>query len=127
MTLCTYHIREGGQVSLPLTPDVLRGAYAFLCTTEPFRRWNLPDEHDVRFLVSRDRETMGWYTADPHVIAVSSWFVGHSYTLLSIMAHEMIHLHQRETKMDNAAQHNAVFRKLAIKVCKIHGFDPKLF
>jgi hypothetical protein len=43
------------------------------------------------------------------------------------MAHEMIHLHQRVTGMENSAQHNAAFRKLAAHVCRLHGFDPKAF
>jgi hypothetical protein len=47
---------------------------------------------------------------------------------MAVMAHEMVHLHQRDVCMETpGAQHNAAFNKLAAKVCRLHGFDPKLF
>jgi predicted SprT family Zn-dependent metalloprotease len=46
--------------------------------------------------------------------------------LLSTMAHEMIHLYQDETGTARG-HHNPKFRKLAKRVCRIHGFDPESF
>jgi hypothetical protein len=42
------------------------------------------------------------------------------------MAHEIIHLYQDETGPARG-HHNPKFRKLAKRVCAIHGFDPESF
>jgi hypothetical protein len=40
----------------------------------------------------------------------------------------MIHLHQMRWKLETAnTEHNADFRKRAARVCRLHGFDPKVF
>jgi len=50
---------------------------------------------------------------------------------MMFMSHEMIHLHLEATGMESrsgdANTHNMAFRKLAARVCKLHGFDPKAF
>jgi hypothetical protein len=40
----------------------------------------------------------------------------------------MVHLHQRDIGTETpGVVHNYAFHKLAARVCKHHGFDPKLF
>ncbi len=120
-------------MSLPLTPEVLCGAYKFLALTAPFRAWNLPDPDLILFRVVRDPAIRGHYRAwsrakHAHEIAVSARTIGYTANLIATMAHEMIHLHQKVTCMETrGAEHNAAFHKLAARICKIHGFDPKLF
>lgn len=117
-------------MSLPLNPEILEQAYEYLRATPPFREWNLPEGEDVTFKVARDRTLQGWYRmeGDTHVIAVSSHLIGRTHSLIELMAHEMVHLHQRSANMETRdAQHNAAFLKLAERVARIHGFDPKLF
>lgn len=116
-------------MTLPLTPDILRAAYDFLSSTPPFARWNLPDGDDVRFIVSRDRALSGWHECDrkKHSIAISTVYVGHSTTLLAVMAHEMVHLHQVHSGMAAGGDHNRAFHKLGARVCRYHGFDPRMF
>lgn len=116
-------------MTLPLTPDMLAACYDFLCTTPPFNKWNLPDSEDVVFRVGRDPKLLGWYKLDDgrHVIGISETTIGHTFSLVMVMAHEMLHLHQKDTRIETRAQHNAAFRKLARVVCRFHGFDPKLF
>jgi hypothetical protein len=46
--------------------------------------------------------------------------------LIATMAHEMIHLYQDENGTARG-HHNAQFRRLAKRVCSIHGFDLKNF
>lgn len=113
-----------------LTSEVLEACYEFLKVTGPFRDWNLPDGEDVKFVVDRHHSTAGWYLCDggKHTIGISSKCVGHTVTLIQVMAHEMIHLFQRDSSMETkGAEHNAAFKKLAHKVCAVHGFDPKMF
>lgn len=117
-------------MTLPLSPETLRAAYDFLSTTPPFSKWNLPDSDDVAFKVIRDPSLRGYYIFEKnkHRIFVSSATIGHTASLVMLMAHEMIHLHERDVKIDRLdVEHSLAFRKLAAIVCKYHGFDPKLF
>jgi hypothetical protein len=120
-------------MTLPLTKEVLAAAYDYLASTEPFARWNMPDAEDILFSVVRSPSEFAHYTWDGkrHTIAVSSRAVGHTSTLLIVMSHEMIHLHLEATGMESKGgdrnTHNMAFRKLAARVCKVHGFDVKAF
>jgi hypothetical protein len=117
-------------MTLPLTAEILEACYEFLRTTPPFRSWHLPESEDVKFQIVRDRKTAGWHKMDnrKHIIGISRGAIGRTHSLVEVMAHEMCHAHQRETNMETKnAEHNAAFKKLAERVCKIHGFDPLLF
>ena len=59
-------------------------------------------------------------------IAISAGLVNSTDVLISTMAHEMIHLYQDETGTARG-HHNPKFRKLAKRVCAIHGFDLESF
>lgn len=114
-------------MSLRLTPEVLEAAYSFLLTTPPFRTWKLPPADEVEFHVVRDPTMYGDCVIDGEtpVIRVSERKNGHVQTLLATLAHELVHL--RQFQLDDSANHNALFHKLARKVCLHHGFDPKSF
>lgn len=114
-------------VTLKLNPEILRCAYDYLNATEPFVRWNLPDSEDVTFRVAKTRAAHGWHIASRrgHTIAISSGSTGHTTSLMATMAHELIHVHQSANGLP--LNHGAAFKKLAAKVCRCHGFDPKTF
>ena len=115
-------------MTLKLTPEVLRGAYTYLTETEPFCKWNLPDPEEMFFKVDRHQSRYGCAVGDEkghHMICVSSVFVGQTLSLMETVAHEMVHIHQAQAKM--TMDHGLAFRKFAAHVCKVHGFDPKLF
>lgn len=117
-------------MTLPLHPEILAGAYDYLKTTPPFNRWNLPESEDVLFIVTRSKKVMGTHSTQNgrHVIEVSRFKVGYTGTLMALMAHEIIHLHQNAVGMETkGVEHNAAFDKLAKHVCKYHGFDPHEF
>jgi hypothetical protein len=113
---------------LVLTPEILRAAYDYLNAIPPISKWNLPDSEDIRFQVSRDKKTWGWDTFDPgcnkHCIAVSCRWVGHTHSLLLVMAHEIIHVHQRQLGL--SVSHAKSFHKFALQIANVHGFDPRL-
>lgn len=113
-----------------LSVESLRAAYEYLASTPPFIRWNLPDGHDVVFRVVKSTVDYGWYDRDRagrHVIAVSRRSVGGSDSLMRTIAHEAIHLHQADVKMETSAEHNAAFWRLAAQVCRAHGWNVKEF
>jgi hypothetical protein len=117
-------------MGLVFTRDTLRSTYAFLCETPPFSRWNLPDADDVDFQVARSKAHYGWHTFDgrKHAIAISSATVRCTATLVTTMAHEMIHVHERQARACKpGVQHTAAFKKWAAQVCRAHGFEIKGF
>ncbi len=118
-------------MTLPLNKEMLAAAYDYLRTTPPFAKWNLPEGEDVMFAVVRDPAVRGWYRLDEksrHSIGISTRCIGRTDSLLVTMAHEMVHLFQRDARIESPrAEHNAAFNKLAERVCKRHGWDPLLF
>ena len=117
-------------MTLPLTPEVLGAAYDFLRTTEPFRRWNLPESEDVQFRVVRDFATRGFYRRDQKdrpSISISSNCNGHTDSLIGTMAHEMVHLHEDVNCLETKGEHSRAWHKYADRVCAVHGFDRKMF
>jgi len=118
-------------MTLRLTPEMLATAYEFLRASAPFRAWRLPESDDVEFHVIGARDRRGHYCSGDgvlHRIAISAANVGHSETLIRTIAHEMVHLHQREQRLETPnTEHNAEFWHLARLVCIHHGFDPRAF
>jgi hypothetical protein len=116
-------------MTLRLNKEMLAACYDFVVACPPFDRWNLPPSEDVVFKVIRSNTTRGWYTFKNgrHTIAISQNCVGHTISLLSVMMHEVLHLHQKHNCLETSAMHNAAFQKDALRICKIHGFDPALF
>lgn len=116
-------------MSLPLTTEILKATYDLLNVLPPFNKWNLPDGEDIKFRVIKNPALFGWheYAYGKHTIAVSIKTNGYIATLLSTMAHEMIHVHERHAKACGKGQHSAAFKKWADEVCRFHGFDPKAF
>ena len=114
-------------MTLPLTPDLLRASYDFLRETPPFKRWGLPPGESVTFKVTRSVKTQGDHLLHDgkHTIRASSRKVGHTASLVALMAHEMVHVVcDREGVR---SEHGAPFRKRAAAVCRYHGFDPAEF
>lgn len=120
-------------MTLPLTKEMLSASYGYLKETPPFVKWNLPEPEEVEFKVSRRTNEFGRYqlVGGKHTISISAVAIGHTSTLMSVMSHEIIHLHLEESDMESRSgslnTHNAAFRILAAQVCKVHGFDPKAF
>jgi len=120
---------------LTLTPEMLEGAYEYLRVSPPFCSWGLPHADQVMFRVLGAKDRFGHFRGRHRKaegdegfseIAISAGLVKSTDLLISTMAHEMIHLYQDETGTARG-HHNPKFRKLAKRVCTIHGFDPESF
>src|SRR5437868_467430 len=114
---------------LVLDASALARIYDYLRATQPFSRWRLPEPELVNFKVARSRVWQGQCYAQRgrYGIDISTALVGHSATLLTVMAHEMVHLAQKVAKTESNGGHNAEFQRLAAQVCRIHGFDHRTF
>jgi len=120
-----------GRAALHLDREILAGVYDSLRVCPPFRGWRLPPAASIRFVVSKKKDREGEYTriigTQTHFISISSARISHFDSLAIVMAHEMIHLHQAIAKLETRGEHNADFRRRAVRVCKVLGFDPRLF
>lgn len=119
-------------MTLRLTPQVLELSYELLRATPPFNKWNLPDADGVEFHVV----TFGGKAYGDHLhqangtprIRICTKMCGRMSALVATMAHEMTHLHQRQTDGSKvSAPHGPKFKALAKRVCAAHGFDIKTF
>ncbi len=128
---------ERAQTQVPgrlhLTPEALENAYEYLRATPPFRRMNLPHADELMFRVMGARDRFGHFkgrikdNSDLNEIGLSQAKVRSTDVLMATMAHEMIHLYQHEKGRCTRGVHNAQFRHIAARVCRIHGFDPETF
>jgi hypothetical protein len=119
-------------MTLPLTPEILAANYEFLRVTPPFRRYKLPPSSEIIFRVVRDPAKRGHYRRDRYnrpEIVVSSRVIGHTHNLTEVMAHEMGHaIEDLVLGVYPKCEHTTWFRRnFTPRVCKFHGFDPKLF
>lgn len=115
-------------MTLSLTKETLRTCYDFLCETSPFSKWNLPDSDDVEFKVARAKDHYGWHYYDDrnrrHTIAISGATVNTMNFLISVMAHEMIHVHERQVgAVREDVQHTAAFWRWAAQVSRSLGME----
>lgn len=106
---------------------MLAAGYDFLRTTEPFKGWKLPESDEIGFAVIRDPNCYANFNVVDGMptIRVSSACVGHTATLLAKLAHELCHLRQHLTK--DKSVHGAAFKRMATRICRVHGFDLKTF
>lgn len=119
-------------MSLPITPARLAATYACLRAFPPFNRLSLPPADHIVFKVTRSPKEHGHYNryvgTDRHWIAISSRSWAHFDTLVWVVGHEMIHLHQGITKTETPnTEHNAAFHRIARRACRQFGWDLRVF
>lgn len=110
---------------------MLPALYEYLRATRPFRGWALPPADEVGFGIIRMANCRGDYDkhrgSRPHFIRLSDRFISFTAGATAVMAHEMVHLALAVNNAPDWAEHGASFSRLAKRVCKLHGFDPKEF
>lgn len=116
-------------MTLRLSAELLAAGYDYLRTTDPFIGWKLPKSGRIKFAVIKDPRRFADFGVENGVptIRVSTARNGHTNTLLSTVAHEMIHAHQYLKGLETKGEHNADFKRRAARVCSAHGFDLKTF
>jgi hypothetical protein len=111
-----------------ITPELVAATYDMLCQTAPFKGWGLPPSDDVRITVMRTREFYADCSRNEkgeYHLRVSQVKQRSLFFLIMTVAHEMVHI--REAQTGGNPSHGAAFRKLAMQVCRTHGFDPGAF
>jgi hypothetical protein len=113
---------------MKLTSEVVKNLYASLYCCYPFTKWKMPLPEEIEFVVTSDPETMGTYLLDTggdyeHTITISSARCGHYYTVITTLAHEMIHMSFFRQKGDKWMQHGKPFRTRCLMVAHELGLD----
>lgn len=117
---------------LHLTPAMLVASYELLRVTPPFRGWKLPHSDDVEFCIISTVGVRGTFhltkKTKKKVISISRGCVSRLPTLISTMAHEMVHLHEDTAhRARGDVMHGARFKRLAARVCYFHGWEETMF
>jgi hypothetical protein len=113
---------------LDITPEQCAAVYDMLRTMPPFNTAKLPESDAIEWRCTHRQDIHGEFVEyDPHIITISTAKTGPLSTLISTVAHEMVHLWQTIDNTRNKAQHNADWYCKARKVCKSLGLDPKAF
>jgi hypothetical protein len=112
-----------------LNSEVVKHLYASLYCCYPFTKWKMPLPDEIEFIVTPDPEVMGTYLYDTgedyeHTITISSGRCGHYYTMLTTLAHEMVHMSFHWQEGNKWTQHGKAFRTRCKIVANELGFDP---
>lgn len=112
---------------MKITPRILECIYLMLASTEVFAKWDMPPSELIKFEIVDDYSVMATYQYDesekyPHVISISKARCGHLSTLISSMAHEMVHCSRWES--GKWTLHDSVFKSRKMKVARSLGIDP---
>lgn len=115
-----------------IMPEQCAAVYDCLLHFPPFKAMRLPPADEVEFKVTNELSRQGYCTinvgrADGHEIGVSNRWVGEYASLVQLVAHEMIHMHQWVRRTDTSSMHNAEYRKIAKDVCRKFQWDYKQF
>lgn len=118
-------------MSLHLTPRILEATYELLRVMPPFNKWSLPDADGVEFHVVVFGNAYGDHLAQSNGIPrirICAKKCRKTADLVSTMAHEMTHLHQRRTDgRRESLPHGPKFKRLARAVCAAHGYELTTF
>jgi len=111
-----------------LTAEVVKHLYSSLYCCYPFTKWKMPLPEEIDFVVTSDPELMGTYLYDTgedyeHTITISSGRCGHYYTMLTTLAHEMVHMSFHRQKGDKWMLHGKQFRSRCLMVANELGLD----
>ena len=114
---------------LHMTPEIVEAAYELLRTTPPFKGWKLPEADDIEFHVCRIKGAQAdhEYTHGRHVLRINALKHATLASLLSTLAHEMIHIREVNLRLRLDVAHGKAFHRMADSVCRHHGFDRGQF
>lgn len=106
-----------------LSADAVVAAYSFLRATRPFNRWRLPDADEIVFTVTGSKVHYGAANWSKRSLWVSGRLIGHTDTLLRVLAHEMAHF--RADAQGETAVHGRLWHRAVRSICREHGWDAK--
>lgn len=113
-----------------VSPRKMAAAYELLRNLQPFSRWKLPPASEVRFGITRAKDTYGICQRVNGRHRIWAKRRMSMMKFLETMAHEMCHMREDAIVPQYSGRtyrHGEDFKKLAEQVCKALGFNPSTF
>jgi len=108
-----------------ITDQSIKDTYSMLRRLPPFNQWNLPPAYKIKFKVIPDFKFMGEMHMKPYKMLIGTKHQEHFVTLVTTVAHEMIHLALYLEGVPSYNVHGRKFKEKAHQVGALYGFDRK--
>lgn len=112
-------------MSAIITDQSVKAMYSLLKKMPPFNEWNLPPAHLIKFKVDPELKCLGELHVKPFKMKFGTKHQEHFMTILTTVAHEMIHLHLYIEGVKSWNQHRKIFRDKANQIGNLFGLDRK--
>lgn len=108
-----------------ITDQTIKATYTFLRKMPPFNKWKLPPANKIKFKADHKLSLLGEMHMKPFKMVIGSKHQEHFETILTTVAHEMIHLALYLEGVPSYNMHIRKFKEKAHEVGTLYGFDRK--
>jgi len=108
-----------------ITDKTVKAIYIMLRKLPPFNKWELPPASKIKFKVIQDYKFMGELDVKPYRMKFGSNHQEHFETIVTTIAHEMIHLSLYLEGVPSYNIHTRKFKEKAHEIGVLFGFDRK--
>ena len=109
-----------------ITDKTIKSMYSLLRSMPPFNRWNLPPAYKIKFKVVHDLPLLGHMHMKPFKMEIGTKHQEHFESVLTTVAHEMVHLSLFIDGCPSFNQHRKAFRMKTAQIGDLYGFDRKM-
>lgn len=109
-----------------ITDKTIKSMYSLLRSMPPFNKWNLPPAHKIKFKVRHDLDLLGHMYMKPFKMEIGTKHQEHFESVLTTVAHEMVHLSLFIDGCPSFNQHRKAFRMKTAQIGDLYGFDRKM-
>ena len=109
-----------------ITERTIKSMYSLLRSMPPFNKWNLPPAYKIKFKVDHNLPLMGQMDVEKKIMTIGTKHQEHFETVLTTVAHEMVHLSLYIDGCPSFNQHRKAFRMKTAQIGDLYGFDRKM-
>lgn len=109
-----------------ITDKTIKSMYSLLRSMPPFNKWNLPPAYKLKFRVIHDFDLLGEMDVHKLVMKIGTKHQEHFESVLTTVAHEMVHLSLYIDGCASFNQHRKPFRMKTAQIGDLYGFDRKM-
>jgi hypothetical protein len=108
-----------------ITEQSVKMIYSMLRKLPPFDSWKLPPASKIKFKVDPNFKFMGELDVKPYKMTFGTKHQEHFLSIVTTVAHEMVHLHLYLEGVASYNQHRRIFRQKSAEIGSLYGFDRK--
>lgn len=108
-----------------ITDQSIKAIYIMLRKLPPFNKWNLPTASKIKFKANHELPFLGEMHVKPYKMVIGSKHQEHFETIITTVAHEMIHLALYLEGVPSYNKHLRKFKEKSHEVGTLYGFDRK--